>query len=780
MPMRLFHGAWIFLLWGVGVLLVACPGDPRAEKTPCNVSSECSDGEVCFKGFCELDTGNGSESTPDSGPPDAGMPMDAGHPPDAGPPPDGGEPTDAASPGDAALLTDAGSVIDGSMAGDAGRVAEAGNGSPQDGGPASNADSGATSFVDASTPNDAGGLPPDAGLPAVDGGPMPDGGASALDASNPPADAGPLLPQFQFSHVPLMEGGSMEELASGVDTVSGETVTYALALHNGLFRRTTSESSWSECPPTFEDIDTVEVAPDNADQVFIEGNDDDIFVSNDGCQSFFPMGLFRDCDELVALGSSEVWAGCDDGIWKYQGGLWTAVPSPLSGLDVQNLALSADGQTIVAGSSGAGLVHSFNGGSSFSNNTMGLPDIQVSDVQVHPTRTSEIWVYVDAGLYRLQALSSTFEQRRSGDGNRFEFSPHVEDRLLAYFWGDLLRSNNAGSTWSGERRDNGAQEHSVSDLVFDPQTQERMMVATRGGIYLSDSDDFQNWQQHHQGLQTQAIRSVLHDESGRLWVCADDGVYLRPDVDSDWIQVPDATESGDRSCHDLWVSDVEPDRILVMGGSIRRSNNGGASFSERLDATSDDGWDFVSVVGRGNQVVVGTDKRLHRSSNSGDGYEPVLINGMEHRVRDLALAPSPSGTLLVATDDGLFETDLALSFSNNVSGGILLSDVRTVSIAADGTWVVSTSDGLQARAPGEFVFGPAVDPPCGIDDTVAMGEGVIAACEDGLFFWDLQSETVSAIANSPILPHETVVLDAAGKLWMGTLGRGLWLGEPIP
>jgi hypothetical protein len=778
--------------------LSGCPGEDRAGQTPCNVDEECAEGEVCFAGYCEIDTSSNTGGKKDAGTAqDAGPPSDAGTPPvdsgmpDAGAGPDAGDVDgglldSGAAPDsgfDAGQIPDAGSALDAASAADASTPPDAG--ALPDAG--ANSDSGAN--LDAGVPVDSGavsdaGAAPDAaagidsGIQGIDSG-VDSGVDGGIDAGLTTMDAGPIIPAFSFTESVLPEGGSADRVTASPHPGSAVNTYYALAYARRLFVRETSDMAWSECSHTFLEIDAFDSAGDDPDRLVVAANDDDVYQSTNGCQSFSAMNLLQDCEAVVALDGGNVLAGCRDGLFLYKNAMWVEMASPLSGYDVEYVASDDLGDDIVAAARGQGIIISTNGGNSWSSVTTGLPDLDFADVEINPLVSGEAWAMVSGGLYQWQAISTSWTQRHTQNGPSFGLRPDVDDTILSYDWGDLTYSTNGGASFSsGDRRNNGLQRHHINDIAFNAADPTETLVASNGGLYLTGDTDFNPWTEFNQGIDTIEARALASENPGRLWICARDGVYATGMAPATWDFFDGAVNTDNFMCNDIWISESDPDRVVVAGTALHVSLNGGANFVIEGAAGNADNWNFNTIAGRGNRIIAGSGKRLHRSEDGALNFTPTLIAGDEHNYKDLALGPGDDPQLLIAAQDGLWLSDLDLSGFTDLSIGLPENDVHETAIVQDGTFVVFTDGGLSVRRSVAVPWAAPLDPDCSPEDLVPQGEGVIVVCRDALLYWEPGMADVSPIANTPSVPIRSMVLEDTGQIWLGTRGENVWKGTP--
>ncbi len=211
--------------------------------------------------------------------------------------------------------------------------------------------------------------------------------------------------------------------------------------------------------------------------------------------------------------------------------------------------------------------------------------------------------------------------------------------------GGAYRSTDGGVTFTRTL------EHTVSDLVQDPNEADRLLLATGGcgtcgksGIYVSTNFG-QTWNAQYTydagviigntklGITRTnpavVYASFLDDKNAHI------GIYRSTDAGANWTkQSIDATMcpaagAGNNQCsYDHWITPdpVNPSTVYFGALSLYRSTDGANTWTIPQDVSTDTGTvtlhpdQHAGVVGPGGTLFVGNDGGVYRSANGGTSF----------------------------------------------------------------------------------------------------------------------------------------------------------------
>nr|MBC7244984.1 TniB family NTP-binding protein [Chloroflexota bacterium] len=246
---------------------------------------------------------------------------------------------------------------------------------------------------------------------------------------------------------------------------------------------------------------------------------------------------------------SEIYRSADGGQtwWLVNGGL--ARDAPISALVVHRPAKLHGNQSsgvLYAGTNGAGVFYSEDGGIHWTNANNGLENLYVQTLALAPTEGGTLYAGTGKGLYRLK-LTSTSEPSSSRwevIHNRLaqdevhsivvdERSPNVIYVATATGIGEVYCSIDGGNTWTAIGRGSLPTNIKIQALALNPyRGKPRILYAsTDGGIFRSDDGGF-NWCAINEGLPARANVLALLVDAKRSYLYAsikNNGIYSSVD-----------------------------------------------------------------------------------------------------------------------------------------------------------------------------------------------------------------------------------------------------------
>jgi photosystem II stability/assembly factor-like uncharacterized protein len=254
-----------------------------------------------------------------------------------------------------------------------------------------------------------------------------------------------------------------------------------------------------------------------------------------------------------------------------------------SGTDITALAATPDGATIFAGTRGAGIYVSTDGGVNWRDDNGGDYDLgqaSISGLVLDPTNSQNVYaVTTDGELYSSTDAGTYWDATAIGSDmptTSLTINQHDPSVLLiGTQGGGILRSSDGGADWYGTDLSTDV---NVQALAFNPRSASVAYAATDAGMYES-IDGGGSWQPDQRGI-------------------------------------PDAT-----SFQSVAVDPTNPARVIAATayGTFYRSQDGGTSWSYQGDADGNQVNALLFDPGHTGVVLAGTDdgSALYRSDDSG-------------------------------------------------------------------------------------------------------------------------------------------------------------------
>lgn len=351
------------------------------------------------------------------------------------------------------------------------------------------------------------------------------------------------------------------------------------------------------------------------------------------------------------------------------GASWTKLVVPGTGSSLLGVGCSADGQRVtVAGQNGA-LLHSSDGGATWTD--------QSQFRMVTP---------VSYSLRAVSQINSTVA-RACGD------------------LGIVLRTADSGTLWTA------AQAHTSSNLLAAVLVDANNGYAVgEGGAVLRTTDGGRSWTSNASGAG--AFRSVAAVDSQRVWAVGDAGHAIRTSDGVNWTALNTGTAS---RLNGVWFANATNGWAVGTGGTIVRTTDSGNTWVPQSSGTSQTlnavwfsnatiGW----AVGQGGTVVKTIDGGVNWSAAAAAVTTENLsaVSGLD---ASTVWAVGANGEA-IATADGTnwISRKAAVGTARNLYGvdfsdashGWIVGDYGVVKVTTDGgtTWTTQSA-GLPTAAP---------------------------------------------------------------------------------
>ncbi|MBI5865930.1 MAG: hypothetical protein HZB38_15785 [Planctomycetes bacterium] len=502
------------------------------------------------------------------------------------------------------------------------------------------------------------------------------------------------------------------------------------------------------------------------------------------------------------------------------GATWTQLLSGLPNLSATDLAFDPTNPNIVYacighifGSTQNGVYKSLDGGDTWTRLFGGLPTNGIGRVTIGvcPSAPQRVYALIAIASDAAGGGASTFGAYRTDNGGDLwsplstlgniqatygwylsvvSVSPTNADTV---FMGglDLRRSTNAGSSWSTVTPPHV----DMHALAWDAAG--RLLVGDDGGVSRSATLG-STWTSHNAGLGTTQLYAGLstHPTDPLVFFAGlqDNGTNRRNTNTRNWTNVI----GGDGG----WTQVDQTNPNIVLGeyqgaGTLYRSTNGGSSFASASSGISTgDRVAFFAPFRFDPNVstrLLYATQRIYQSTNSGSSWAAISgdVTLGAGAVRSLAIAPSNSSVVYIATNDGLVRrsTNGGASFTTRLTGNpgwprvtreitVDRTNDQTVYLAGAVFGVPHVRRSTDGGATWSVLDGDLPDLPVNVIEVDARFPTPVlyAGTDAGVYrSFDGGQNWRRILGGMPNAPVIDFWLDfGRNRLAVGTQGRGVW------
>ena len=531
-----------------------------------------------------------------------------------------------------------------------------------------------------------------------------------------------------------------------VDPNNSNTI-YVGAPAGGLWKSTNGGNSWS-CLTDNQavlGVSDMEIDPNNSNIIYLATGDGDasdtysvgVLKSTNGGTTWTTTGLnfqvtqTRRIRRLIMhpTNSNILFAATTNGLYKTSNGgnSWTLITSN----SFQDLAFKPGDPTVVYAVNDE-FYKSTNTGNSFTQITSGLPpDNQVNRYKIGVSEDEPSWVYLVCGKQSDSTFKGMYRSTNSGNSftlqanspNIFGYSPTGSDSA-GQSWYDLaivVDPNDASTMWVGGvniwKSTDGGVTYTIqtnwtypngigythADIHYLNIYNGDLYCGSDGGVFIS-SDGGDNWTDKSAGLQiTQFYRLSTSQTNPSLIIggTQDNGTNLYTGSNN-WTHVVGADGM------ECIINPVNANTMFaaIQFGSIRRSTNGGNSFSVVLtpDQVGDNGgWvtPYVLDPNNPNHIYVGYTE-LYRSTNGGNTFTQLSNLNNSNTLRVVEVCKANSSVIYLGRGSKVFKSSNGGTSFTNVTGNLpnkTVTSIITDPTDADRIWV-----SLSGYTSGQKVF----------------------------------------------------------------------------
>ncbi len=215
-------------------------------------------------------------------------------------------------------------------------------------------------------------------------------------------------------------------------------------------------------------------------------------------------------------------------------------------------------------------------------------------------------------------------------------------------WGVVLRTDDAGESWSVQRVDTSVDQPLFSVWFADAQ---RGWAVGLWSLMIATADGGRSWAPVRipappgGGKADRNLLKIFADRRGTLFVAAEQGAVLRSDDGERWTYVDTGYKGS------FWTGIALGDGTVVVGGlrgTVYRSTDGGRSWKESRTDLKSSITDFTESGGK--VLAVGLDGASFVSGDSGATFRS---RQRDDRLPLTALVVAPSGRVVKFSKQGL-------------------------------------------------------------------------------------------------------------------------------
>lgn len=323
----------------------------------------------------------------------------------------------------------------------------------------------------------------------------------------------------------------------------------------------------------------------NQPEIALAGSNEGLFRSIDGGQTWqhipgLPEGLLAyalatDVRGALYLGGDRphVWRSVDRGV------TWQALPPLPQGSAVLSVAAPADGQMLLAGTDGAGLWISRDGGQSWQA-ANGIGDTFVAGIWLLDDAGRAAFARTREGLFRSLDAGATWRRVASQIEERIDalaYAPADGWVYLAISDGHVFRGRVAGDEWTPTGAGLG-RAGAVFTVQTVPGVDGSLIAGSQSGLYRSD-DHGASWQHMVNGPGPMPALGLAQSPNSVLFLVNADGVYTSSDAGDHWTR--SSTGLPGTSVLAIAVSPADPQVVYAGtdGQGLFRSIDGSQTWS---------------------------------------------------------------------------------------------------------------------------------------------------------------------------------------------------------
>ncbi|MDD4995375.1 MAG: YCF48-related protein [Patescibacteria group bacterium] len=323
------------------------------------------------------------------------------------------------------------------------------------------------------------------------------------------------------------------------------------------------------------------------------------------------------CIKISGTSSGEtggVWKTADQGeTWEQKVSYPTAEGvGKIGQISVQTLAIDpSDHLAIYAGTAADGLLYTYDGAETWKSAKQ-LDTGSVSSVTINPENKCEIYAASRNKVYRSIDCNRTFEQayyETRASVNITDVEVDWYNTAVVYAAtseGDLIKSQDAGASWSPVYRFDGA----INDFMVDPFDSRMLYAATENKGFWKSSDGGASWNNFDEVLKefknSKDVYFVAADRTSQntVIIVTKYGLIRTLDGGNTWSAIDLLTPPSEATITSIALNPREGNEIYYTTAStIYKSIDGGASWITKKVPAAERAASAIIVDSENNKVI---------------------------------------------------------------------------------------------------------------------------------------------------------------------------------
>ena len=389
---------------------------------------------------------------------------------------------------------------------------------------------------------------------------------------------------------------------------------------------------------------------------------------------------------------------------------WTPLSNGIHGGRIQTVVCDPQNSEIAyAGTWGAGVYKSTDGGESWMEVNNGLSNRNIVQMAIHPDSPGKVYAGTSGGgLYKTTNGGGNWERLWIGDDVNSSsvqilvLNKAAPETLFVKFgnaiysaWGGsgvpvvldlqgaVFRSNDGGTQW--HRVQFGEEEADITAIATDPNHADTVYAGTEKNGILKSTDGGATWGFANSGLDDSKIQTIAISpiDANRLWAGGENGkVFRSVDGGLQWTSVDGALN--DSSIRVLLPDAANPDVLYAGNGAgVFKTTDGGDNWAdvggENMDAPVEA---MAAVPSDPDTLFVGTRFDLFKTSDGAVGWVSASEGIRNVSIRALAVNPDDPDILYAGSvGNGVFKSVNRGADWFAVNEGLTDLDVRALEIS---------------------------------------------------------------------------------------------------
>ena len=492
-----------------------------------------------------------------------------------------------------------------------------------------------------------------------------------------------------------------------------------------MFRTRDGGKTWQTLPGMHnKSIRAMAMAASDS-KILVAGALDGVFRSKDGGDNWERVSPANHADikniESIAIDPKDpnvVYAGTWHLAWKTGdgGANWQHInKGMIDDSDVFSIIVDHSNPSNVFASACSGIYKSVTAGDQFQK-IQGIPFSARRTRVLHQDPSSPNIVYAGTteGLWKTVDSGKSWKRVSNPEVvvNDVFVDPRNSQRvLLATDRSGVMASNDGAGTWTASNH--GYTHRYVTSIIADvkePNTVYVGVVNDRewGGVFYS-RDGGGHWLQKSAGLGGKDVFTLKQASNGTLVAGTNKGLYALERTATAWHPINNvvtekvstktvkkgskktqvATKTSTRSVLEARVSDIE-----IVGDRWMAATSNGLYFSKDQGKTWMGGpvqgeKDFISIYGKGENVVAATRTKVFVSSDNGSSFTQRNLAAYVTNIRGVTL--TPDSHIFVASREGAFHSSDSGATWEHVVNGLPDKDIASVSYDHSNKRLLATS-----------------------------------------------------------------------------------------